>query len=282
MKQRNLVLTYIAVTSSVSTLMGGFVACGAQSYRISVHGDNPENVNRPNTGTSGSSLATGNLVGVHSANGWKRSLPIRFLTSQEIQPQVVKQLQTAMSSWEKAVGKTLFDYGGNETKTGADFRELYEPLNDNVNGHYFDNSWFKATGKPNSVLATTIWENNAKESASIVKADIRYNAEFYIFGNSLEAFSEGKRTIVDMESLALHELGHLLGLTHINESEDRFSVMNPSLFIGEGMITRRLSKGDIIRIRSVYGVGDPTLAENLETADDSESASQLSSDQSKL
>jgi len=262
--------------------MGGFVACGAQSYRISVHGDNPETVSRPNTGSSGSSLSTGNLIGVHSANGWKRSLPIRFLTSQEIQPQVVKQLQTAMSTWEKAVGKTMFEYDGSEAKTGADFRELYEPLNDNVNGHYFDNSWFKATGKPNSVLATTIWENNSKDAASIVKADIRYNAEFYIFGNSLEAFSEGKRTIVDMESLALHELGHLLGLTHINESEDRFSVMNPSLFIGEGMITRKLSKGDIIRIRSVYGVGDPTLAEKLETADDADNASQLSSDQTKL
>jgi hypothetical protein len=45
--------------------------------------------------------------------------------------------------------------------------------------------------------------------------------------------------------------------------------MNPSLFIGEGMITRKLSNGDITRIRSVYGVGDPTLAQKLEKADDS-------------
>jgi hypothetical protein len=53
--------------------------------------------------------------------------------------------------------------------------------------------------------------------------------------------------------------------------------MNPSLFIGEGMITRRLSKGDISRIRSIYGVGDPTLAQSLETADAAEG-----SDESKL
>jgi hypothetical protein len=268
MKQRNIVLAYVVGTSAFSTLMGGFVACGAQSYRISVHGETAETVDRPNTGTSGSNLSAGNLPGVHSASGWKRSLPIRFVTSAEIDEGVVKQLQTAMKSWEDAVGKNLFQYDGGENRTGGDFRQLYEPLSDSVNGNYFDANWFKATGKSNSVLATTIWENNARDKSSIVKADIRYNAEFYIFGNSLEEFSEGARTIVDMESLALHELGHLLGLAHVKEDEDRFSVMNPSLFIGEGMITRRLSRGDINRIRSVYGVGDPTRADNLELADD--------------
>lgn len=268
MKQRNLVLLYIVASSSISAMLGGFVACGAQSYRISVHGETPENIDRPNTGTSSANLATGSLAGVHSTSGWKRSLPIRFLTSTDIDPQVVNQLQSAMKSWELAVGKNLFKYEGDENRRGSDFRQLYEPLNDTVNGNYFDYNWFKGTGKSNSVIATTIWENNPQDTSSIVKADIRYNAEFYIFGNSLEEFSEGKRTIVDMESLALHELGHLLGLTHINETDDRFSVMNPSLFIGEGMTTRRLSRGDIDRIRTVYGVGDPNLAKTLETADD--------------
>ncbi|MBM3383038.1 MAG: matrixin family metalloprotease [Betaproteobacteria bacterium] len=271
MKQRNLILAYVAGTSAVSTLMGGFVACGAQSYRISVHGEAGEKVDRPNTGASGANVPSGRLPGVHSASGWKRSLPVRFLTSEDIDPTVVKQLQTAMKSWELAVGKPLFQYDGGEKRSGGDFRQLYEPLNDGVNGNYFDKSWFKSTGKSNSVLATTIWENSPRDASSIVKADIRYNSEFYIFGNSLEEFSEGKRTIVDMESLALHELGHLLGLTHVNETEDRFSVMNPSLFIGEGMITRRLSKGDITRIRSVYGIGDPTLVQTLETADEADS-----------
>ncbi|MEN9809776.1 MAG: hypothetical protein RLZZ488_1343 [Pseudomonadota bacterium] len=268
MKQRNLVMAYVAATSAVSTLMGGFVACGAQSYRISVHGEVADKIDRPNTQSSGSNLSSGNLPGVHSSAGWKRSLPIRFVTSDEISPDIVKQLQAAMKAWEMAVGKSLFAYDGQEAKKGSDFRQLYEPLSDGKNGNYFDNNWFGATGKPNSVLATTIWENSPRDTASIVKADIRYNAEFYVFGNSLEEFSEGKRTIVDMESLAIHELGHLLGLSHVKENEDRFSVMNPSLFIGEGMITRRLSKGDIVRIRSVYGVGDPTLAQALEKADD--------------
>jgi hypothetical protein len=203
------------------------------------------------------------------------------VTSDEIDTGVVKQLQVAMKTWEMAVGKPLFAYDGVEGKKGADFRQLYEPLGDGKNGNYFDHNWFGATGKPNSVLATTIWENSPQDSSSITKADIRYNAEFYVFGNSLDEFSEGKRTIVDMESLAVHELGHLLGLTHVKETEDRFSVMNPSLFIGEGMITRRLSKGDIVRIRSIYGIGDPTLAQALEKADDAADGAD-SADQTRM
>jgi hypothetical protein len=282
MKQRSLVLAYVMGASSVSMLMGGFVACGAQSYRISVHGDSPDKIDRPNTSSSGSNLSAGGLFGVHSGSGWKKSLPIHFSTSHEIEPEIVKQLQAAMKTWEMAVGKPLFAYDGTETRKGADFRQLYDPLSDAKNGHYFDHKWFEATGKSASVLATTIWENSAQEQSSIVKADIRYNAEFYVFGNSLEKFGEGARMIVDMESLALHELGHLLGLTHVKETDDRFSVMNPSLFIGEGMITRRLSNGDIQRIRSIYGIGDPTLAQTLEKADDVVEGSASFAEQTKL
>jgi len=59
--------------------------------------------------------------------------------------------------------------------------------------------------------------------------------------------------VVDMESLALHELGHLLGLGHIPAAVDPYSIMNPSLLIGEGLANRRVSRGDIERIQKIYG-----------------------------
>jgi Matrixin len=277
--QKKVLLGYMSVTTLVATSLGGYVACGAQKYRVSVHGQEDEAApSRPNTShsgvagsaatTAGSSGAGANLLGAHSASGWSKNLPIRYKVSIDMSKLGALQLRKAMHSWELAVGKVIFEDQGVENVRGSDFKELYEPLDDTQNGHYYDFNWSLATGKPASVLATTIWENDPRDPAKITKADIRYNAEYYIFGDALKDFSEGKRTIVDMESLALHEVGHLLGLSHISEKTDRYSVMNPSLFIGEGMMTRRLSEGDIERIRSIYGTGDATLATKLEKADD--------------
>jgi uncharacterized protein YjaZ len=62
-----------------------------------------------------------------------------------------------------------------------------------------------------------------------------------------------EREIVDMQSLATHELGHWLGLAHVPEEYDSSSIMNPSIMIGEGLANRSLSMGDIQRIQKIYG-----------------------------
>lgn len=271
LSHRALLMSYISGVTLVSTTLGGFVACGAQKYRVPIHGTEVETGAGPSSGNV-DKIAT-NLEGVHSSSGWSKRLPIHFKTSVDISDPVVKELQGAMEIWEKAVGKKLFTYDGVENVTRDAFKELYDPLKDSVNGHYFDFNWSKNTGKSYTVLATTIWENEQRDPSAIAKADIRYNNEYYKFGDSLSEFSDAKRIIVDMQSLALHELGHLLGLKHVDISVDRYSVMNPSLFIGEGLITRNLSHGDIQRIRQVYKGGDETLADALTKADDLESAS---------
>ncbi len=258
---RHVLLTYLAVMGLATTTLGGYVACGAQTYRVRVDNDVEFKSN--------TSLGESNLFGVHSAKGWTNRLPIHFKTTDSMSTEMVTELKTAMATWEAAIGKQLFTYDGTEAKHGPDFAELYSPLADNVNGHYLDPNWSASTKKPNTVLATTIWENDAHDARYITKADIRYNTETYILGNTLTEFSQGDRTIVDLQSLALHELGHLLGLSHISTEQDRYSVMNPALFIGEGMITRKLSKGDLERIRSIYGVGDASKADALDYADNS-------------
>jgi hypothetical protein len=253
--------TYLAVVGLTATTLGGYVACGAQTYRVRVDDD----LGSPSAASRSSSS---NLTGVHSSKGWVSRLPIHFKSAASMTPEMVYQLQSAMKTWELAVGKDLFAYDGTEAREGNSFPELYAPLSDVVNGHYLDLTWAASTRKPKSVLATCIWENDAKDARYISKADIRYNSESYVFGDTLTEYSQGERIIVDMESLALHELGHLLGLSHISTDEDRYSVMNPALFIGEGMITRKLSRGDLERIRSIYGTGDKSQAETLEYADD--------------
>jgi hypothetical protein len=74
-----------------------------------------------------------------------------------------------------------------------------------------------------------------------------------MIGDSLTSKADAKREVVDMQTLALHELGHLLGLAHIDAQVDSQSIMNPSVFIGEGLANRRLSKGDLERIQKIYG-----------------------------
>lgn len=253
-----ILVTYLAATGLIATTLGGYVACGAQTYRVDVSNDTAA------VGASGAS--SNNLTGVHSAFGWKSRLPVHFRTSKAIPGPTVEQIQNAMNTWEAAVGRTLFVYDGEDPKTSSSFASLYSPLSDSINGHYFDPNWTTATSKPKGVLATAIWENDPRDPRSIAKSDIRYNSESYLFGNSTTDYSQGERTIVDMESLALHELGHVLGLGHISTEEDRYSVMNPALFIGEGMTTRYLSRGDIERIRSIYGVEDPQMSEKLTIA----------------
>ena len=153
-----------------------------------------------------------------------------------------------------------------------------------MNGHYLDEDWGK-TGKPEVVLATTIWENEGGGLAAIRTADIRFNSAFYVFGDSLTLQYDDAvgKEVVDMESLALHELGHLLGLSHIDEDVDMYSTMNPSLLIGTGLVSRGVSKGDIQRLQKIYGCqGDAcdlskVIAQLQDRLSDEESDQDLSS-----
>ena len=107
------------------------------------------------------------------------------------------------------------------------------------------------TGKPEYVLATTIW--NLDNQNAIHSSDIRFNLENYVIGDSLRLCSEDDKQVVDMLSLTPHEFGHLLGLAHVESDIDQLSIMAPSLFIGPGLTSRNISEGDIDRIQTIYG-----------------------------
>lgn len=239
-----------ALGMTVMTLaFGQFIACGSQLYKVNVAEDfddrkaamgNPE-VNDP----------TSSKYGIHSPYGWQ-SLPIPFRFGELLDEQQKLHLLAAIKVWEWAVGKQLFAYQGTHNDVSADtFEDLYSSLDDDVNGNYMERNWAK-TGKPDFVIATTVWHNSGA-TGEIEHSDIHFNEDFYVIGDSLLLSSEDDRQVVDMQSLALHELGHLLGLAHIDEEVDDLSVMNPTLFIGEGLTYRLLSKSDIERIQTVYG-----------------------------
>jgi len=232
--------------------------CGAKNPTIPIHGKTEQ-------GTGQNYVNTGDA---HSKLGWTPGLPIPYFISQDIPQSNSNQIQKAIEVWEFAVGKKLFEFKGVDTKKVSDFPDnnLYSPLKNPINSQYFFPQWILKTLKSKDVLATTIWYNDSKNKDIITRASTLYNTEYYILGDSSKEFGQGSREIVDLMSLALHEFGHFLGLNHI--TNDIYSVMNPLLTIGEGAHTRCLSRGDIMRIRSIYGVGDSSLADKIQKADD--------------
>jgi hypothetical protein len=245
----NMLGKYLGGIGGIAFTFASFIACGSQMYKVSVHED--IDTTKTETASPHSNDKTSSLYGIHAPKGWN-GVQIPFKFGKDMTQQQKVHLMAAIQRWEWAVGKKLFAFEGDHSGvTGDTFKDLYSSLQDNVNGHYLDENWGK-TGKPATVLATTIW-NNGFDASIIAKADIRFNTQNYLIGDSMTLKSSNNKDVVDMQSLALHELGHLLGLTHVAEDVDTLSIMNPALFIGEGLATRELSRGDIERIQTVYG-----------------------------
>lgn len=238
---------YLAIVGSMTFCFANFIACGAKMYSVDLEEDLPEEQI-----SAAAKDPTSEEYGIHSLNGWK-TLPIEFKFSQTLTESQKLGLEKGMRTWEIATGKKLFKLSGMDERDGDSFANLYESLDDKVNGHYLDQDWAK-TGKPELVLATTIWDNQATDG-KITTADIRFNTEYYIIGDSFNLTATAEKEVADMQSLATHELGHKLGLAHVSTEEDPYSIMNPSLYIGEGLANRKISKGDIKRIQKIYGCG---------------------------
>lgn len=238
------------VTLVFITLAGfvQFVACGAQMYQVSLEEDH-DVTQLPAASQDPSS----ERYGLHSTEGW-RELPIHFKVGQMVTEDQEAGLKEAMRIWEVAVGKKLFVYDGKHQADGGSFEGLYGSLEDQINGNYLNPDWGK-TKKSQAVLATTVWDVNQANQDEIVAADIHFNSQYYLIGDAYELLyeAETQREVVDMVTLGLHELGHKLGLTHVSAEYDKHSIMNPTLYIGEGMANRYLSCGDVKRIQSIYG-----------------------------
>lgn len=243
----SLALKYGAMIGTTVVLFTNFVACGAQMYQVSLRDDH-----NPAQAAEGSDDPESQNFGLHAPGGWDK-LPIKFRTGFKVESNQLGGLQSAMKTWEIAVGRPLFVYEGvHENVDGDTFPDLYSSLKDSINGNYLDFAWQK-TGKSKEVIATTIWTNSSGNANKIDSADIRFNEQEYVIGDGYSLKKHDVREVVDMQTLALHELGHLLGLAHIEAASDSSSIMNPKVYIGEGLTSRSLSRGDLERIQKIYG-----------------------------
>jgi hypothetical protein len=129
-------------------------------------------------------------------------------------------------------------------ETKVDYDTLNGPLGDHLNTAYFDTVWAAHTNKEAGVLATTVFDDDNNP-----EADLRFNTENYTYGDALtDDDSDANRVLVDLQSVALHEVGHLLGLSHAPDS-DTDSAMTPTVTTGKGAAKRVLSAGDVERLK---------------------------------
>lgn len=161
---------------------------------------------------------------------WKNHLPIRLYIADDFPPEYESSLRAAAQTWEQAAGMTLFDIkAGNVNSEGSS--------KNSSNLVSWNMSWDES--KKNLQAVTSLYWTGAQ----ITEADLAVDAQFFTF------FTDAPTDIsqLHLESLLLHELGHVLGLKHRNVLP---TVMWPTL--GGAVKRDALNDSDIKSLKCEY------------------------------
>lgn len=146
----------------------------------------------------------------------------------------VDALKNAAESWNRESGTNFFK------STEIIDKDIVYPENfeDSKIGIYItEKDWIKQFEAASALAATVI-----QIKGNQIKKDVFFNYELFSFGTN------GNEVQYDFESVASHELGHVLGLGH--SEIDELAVMSAQ--IGRGVIKRVPTQVDIDNLLSLY------------------------------
>ena len=161
-------------------------------------------------------------------------------------PGVVSDINVATSLWDSQTLQQLFGSTGNAGNAVSSTNNAQ--LSFNTLDGIHEVGWANLGTSSSSAIAMTSLRWNAK-TGSMIDADVGFNTQWR-YGWTTDT-STG--ALADVETIALHEFGHVLGLDDIyNKPTKQFDyteIMNS--YWGSH---RSLGKGDIAGLQKLYGV----------------------------
>lgn len=157
---------------------------------------------------------------------WQADVPVPMYIHSSVPVEMEPAILAAADSWEKTVGRKLFNIIGRTNET-------QDPHKDGKNIIYFLRTW-EANRSSEQGRTSVYWLGDL-----IKEADIRLNGADFTFyyghqSNIITTAAKSKSaSAVNIEALVLHEMGHVLGLKHKDAEE---SVMATFLASGEDRV----------------------------------------------
>ena len=161
---------------------------------------------------------------------WKDSSAVPLFVHESFPANMLPALQKAMARWDQVLGRQAFRIA----QTGY---QSAGPSQDGVNVIYWMKTW-EATKTTEQARTSVYWVGD-----QIKEADIRVNNKN--FNYYLDGQAAGNS--VHLESLLVHELGHVLGLKHRDEAG---SVMNT--YLAAQTQRTAISKTDVQDLKCEY------------------------------
>jgi hypothetical protein len=161
---------------------------------------------------------------------WKDSAAIPLYIHESFPAAMLPALQKAMARWDLVLGRTAFRIA----QTGY---QSSSPAQDGVNVMYWLKTW-EANKTTEQARTSVYWVGD-----QIKEADIRINSKNFNF--YLDTATAGNS--VHLESLLVHELGHVLGLKHRDEAG---SVM--ATYLAAQTQRTNISKVDVQDLKCEY------------------------------
>lgn len=181
----------------------------------------------------------------------KNNFPLTIKVSPDFTSTEALSIKTMGEAWE-SVGLNFFTMSDAAANLAHSDTNNYR---DSELGVYILDTW-PTDFSTNALAVTQLWGVRSGASISLSHADILFNDDYFDFYESTSAGGD-----YHMGSIALHEFGHVLGLSHITDvNSPSESVMYPYLASSSEKTT--LQSRDLAYISANYGITNSYTAQH--------------------